>query len=84
MGRAEHKRRQVHSTAVAYALPGLPDNLIIHRTKRTCIVAIELESVSGKCTRAQREVREALGVLVLSGGYAARRTRRCGRCASLV
>jgi hypothetical protein len=42
-------------------VPGLPDNWIIHRTKRTrIIVAIELKSPSGKCSRPQREVREAL------------------------
>lgn len=35
--------------------------MIIHRTKRTCIiVAVELKSPSGKCSRPQCEVREAL------------------------
>jgi hypothetical protein len=40
---------------------GLPDNLVVHRKRTGCIVVgIELKSPGGRCSRAQRAVREAL------------------------
>jgi hypothetical protein len=36
---------------------GVPDTLVLYRAR---LIAIEMKSVSGKCSRAQRAVREAL------------------------
>ena len=43
-------------------VPGLPDNLVVHRRKRTgCIlVAIEMKSPGGRCSPSQYAAREGL------------------------
>jgi hypothetical protein len=38
-------------------VPGLPDNWVVYRGR---LIGLELTSPSGKCSRPQREVREAL------------------------